>query len=51
MANNHKIPMDIYDSLHDFVMQHESDIELAIEDFGLLDVVYEWICKKEGYES
>ena len=44
------IPIEIYNGLHDFVMQHEIDIELEIDDFDLLKEVYEWICKKEGYE-
>ena len=43
--------VDIYNLLHDFVMQHEEDIELEINDFGLLKEIYEWICKLEGYDS
>jgi len=39
-----------YNGLHDFVMQHETDIDLEIEDFALLKEIYEWICKTEDYE-
>ena len=39
-----------YNGLHDFIMQHEIDIELENDDFGLLKEIYDFICKKEEYE-
>ena len=54
MSNNELIarvlPIELYNALHDFVMQHEIDIELENDDFDLLKEVYEWICKIEEYE-
>lgn len=42
-----KIPIDVFENLHDFVMSRESDIDADIEDFGTLTNVWEWLCEWE----
>ena len=40
-----EIPKEIYEALKEFVLQHESDIELEMENFDILKPVLDWIKK------
>ena len=47
----YEIPAYVYDHLHDFIMERQSDIEMDMEDLGMLDHVLNWIRKVEENRS